>query len=200
MDAASLCRLTNVSKQIDLLELLTACSRDHDLLLWWWLSPVLYADVRDSCFTVVNFAFSSNLLCTKRVKIELICKFSHVHTHTCTHKTLVAYHFNSIFQMNIRFSHYPRKLFWWSFSRWTCISRLSPPTALRENLWKKFREVFTCQMPSVLWRCWLGGRTGIGPVTTEWWGTGMVMCLDQGANHLHMVQLMPLPLHHLLLQ
>jgi len=27
----------------------------------------------------------------------------------------------------------------------------------------------------------------------EWWGTGMVICLEQGAD-LHMVQLMPLPL------
>jgi len=28
----------------------------------------------------------------------------------------------------------------------------------------------------------------------------MVICLEQGANDLHMVQLMPLPPHHLLLQ
>ena len=41
-------------------------------------------------------------------------------------------------------------------------------------------------MPSVLWRCWLGGRT-------EWCGAGMVICLEQGAD-LHMAQLMPLPL------
>ena len=27
----------------------------------------------------------------------------------------------------------------------------------------------------------------------EWWGTGMVICLDRGAD-LHMAQLMPLPL------
>ena len=55
-------------------------------------------------------------------------------------------------------------------------------------------------MPSVLWRCWLGGRKGIRPVKTEWRGTGMVICLEQGANDLHMVQLMPLPPHHLVLQ
>ena len=24
-------------------------------------------------------------------------------------------------------------------------------------------------MPTVLWRCWLGGRKGIRPVKTEWW-------------------------------
>ena len=34
----------------------------------------------------------------------------------------------------------------------------------------------------------------------EWWGTGVVICLEYGANDLHMVQLMPLPPHHLLLQ
>ena len=28
----------------------------------------------------------------------------------------------------------------------------------------------------------------------------MVICLERGANDLHMVQLMPLPTHHLLLQ
>jgi len=29
---------------------------------------------------------------------------------------------------------------------------------------------------------------------TEWWGAGMVVCLEQGARYLHMAQLMPLPL------
>jgi len=28
---------------------------------------------------------------------------------------------------------------------------------------------------------------------TEWWGAGMVICLEQGAD-MHMAQLMPLPL------
>ena len=51
-----------------------------------------------------------------------------------------------------------------------------------------------CVWPSVLWRCWLGGRKGIRPVKkTEWWGAGVVICLEQG-TYLHMVQLMPLPL------
>ena len=48
-------------------------------------------------------------------------------------------------------------------------------------------------VPSVLWRCWLGGRKGIRPVKTERWGAGMVICLEWGAD-LHMAQLMPLPL------
>jgi len=45
----------------------------------------------------------------------------------------------------------------------------------------------------VLWRCWLGGRKGIRPVKTEWWGAGVVVCLELGAD-LHMAQLIPLPL------
>jgi len=32
-----------------------------------------------------------------------------------------------------------------------------------------------------------------GPVKTEQWGAGMVICLERGAD-LHMAQLMPLPL------
>jgi len=48
--------------------------------------------------------------------------------------------------------------------------------------------------PSVLWRCWLGGRKGIRPVKkTQWWGAGVVICLERGAD-LHMAQLMPLAL------
>jgi len=39
----------------------------------------------------------------------------------------------------------------------------------------------------------MGGRKGIRPVKTEWWGASMVICLERGAD-LHMAQLMPLPL------
>jgi len=48
-------------------------------------------------------------------------------------------------------------------------------------------------VPSVFWHCWLGVRKSIQPVKIEWWGTGVVICLECGANDLHMVQLMPLP-------
>ena len=48
-------------------------------------------------------------------------------------------------------------------------------------------------LPSVLWRCWLGGRKGIRPVKTEWWGAGVVICLERGVD-LDIAQLMPLPL------
>ena len=39
----------------------------------------------------------------------------------------------------------------------------------------------------------VGQQEGVRPVKTDWWGTGMVICLEWGANDLHMVQLMPLP-------
>ena len=39
----------------------------------------------------------------------------------------------------------------------------------------------------------MGGKKGIRPVKTEWWGAGVVICLEQGAD-LHTAQLMPLPL------
>jgi len=39
----------------------------------------------------------------------------------------------------------------------------------------------------------LGGRKGILPVKNEWWGTGVVIFLEQGA-FFYMAQLMPLPL------
>ena len=49
-------------------------------------------------------------------------------------------------------------------------------------------------IPSVLWRCWLGGGKGIQPVKKlEWWGTGVVICLERDGD-MHMAQLMPLPL------
>ena len=47
-------------------------------------------------------------------------------------------------------------------------------------------------MPSVLWHCWLGIRKSMRPVKIDWWGVGVVICLERGADGLHMVQLMPL--------
>ena len=49
-------------------------------------------------------------------------------------------------------------------------------------------------LPSVLSRCWLGGRKGIRPVKNRVVGAGVVICLERGAD-LHMAQLMPLPLN-----
>jgi len=48
-------------------------------------------------------------------------------------------------------------------------------------------------LAAMLWRCWLGVRKSIRPVDIEWWGVGVVVCLERGADCLHVVQLMPLP-------
>ena len=54
-----------------------------------------------------------------------------------------------------------------------------------------------------LTECWSGVSKSIEPVkklsddVVVW--LCVVICLEQGANDLHMVQLMSLPLHHLLL-
>ena len=44
----------------------------------------------------------------------------------------------------------------------------------------------------VPWHCWLGIRKSIQSVKIEWWGVGVVICLERGADCLHMVQLIPL--------
>jgi len=48
-------------------------------------------------------------------------------------------------------------------------------------------------LSSVLWHCWLDVRKSIRPVKIEWWGVGVVICLQQDADCFHVVQLMPLP-------
>ena len=51
---------------------------------------------------------------------------------------------------------------------------------------------FHFELPSVLWRCWLGGRKGIRPVKN--WVVGCWRgCLGWGTD-LHIAQQMPLPL------
>jgi len=47
-------------------------------------------------------------------------------------------------------------------------------------------------LPSVLWQCWLGVKKSTRVVKIEWWGVGVVICLQRGAVCLHMVQPMPL--------
>jgi len=59
-------------------------------------------------------------------------------------------------------------------------------TYLLHNLLSKSYLPGTCTAslrPSVLWHCWFGVRKNTRPV---------VICLQQGADCLHMVQLMPL--------
>ena len=66
---------------------------------------------------------------------------------------------------------------------------VNKPTTKMKRMWRIKGQICS----SVLWRCWLGGRKGIRSVKiTDWWGTGVVICLERGAD-LHMAQLMPLP-------
>ena len=48
-------------------------------------------------------------------------------------------------------------------------------------------------LPSALWCCWLLGRKGILLVRTEWQGSGVLICLERGADF-HMAKLMAPPL------
>ena len=52
--------------------------------------------------------------------------------------------------------------------------------------------IFQSASASVIWHCWLGVRKSIRPLKIEWWGVGVVICLERSAECLHMVQLMPL--------
>ena len=48
--------------------------------------------------------------------------------------------------------------------------------------------------PSVHWLCWLDVRKSIQSVKIEWWGVGVVICLERGASCLHTVQVQQMPL------
>ena len=54
-----------------------------------------------------------------------------------------------------------------------------------------FHFIIIRKLSSVLWYSWLGVRKSIRPVKIEWWGDGVVICLEGGADCL-MVQLIPL--------
>ena len=53
--------------------------------------------------------------------------------------------------------------------------------------------LFSLCLPSVLWHCWLGIRKCIRLVKIEWWGVGVIVCLNRDVDCLRMVLLMPLP-------
>ena len=84
------------------------------------------------------------------------------------------------------------------------VQKFSSGTGSPGRSQKKGRKTLVCVyvkchhygLPSVLW---LDVSKSIWPVKNTWWGAGAVICLEWGANNLHMVQLMLLPPHHLLL-
>jgi len=45
--------------------------------------------------------------------------------------------------------------------------------------------VICVSLPSVLWHCWLGIRKSIWPINVDWWCVCVVICLDRGADCLH---------------
>jgi len=102
--------------------------------------------------------------------------------------------------------HSPMWVDWWEFCTREKLAIHIPTVMRKKYLFANnnhtcrigthdcYLQINTSHLLSVLWRCWLGGRKGIRPVKkTEWWGAGMAVCLEQGAD-LHMAQLMPLPL------
>jgi len=57
--------------------------------------------------------------------------------------------------------------------------------------WTSSAVVLLC-LPSMLWQCCLGIRKSLRPVKIERWRVDLVICLQRGADCLHMVQLVPL--------
>ena len=57
-----------------------------------------------------------------------------------------------------------------------------PPPDCCGGLWLWLDFLLYATWSLVLWCCWLGGRKGIRPVKTEWWGAGVVVCLELGAD------------------
>ena len=82
-----------------------------------------------------------------------------------------------------------------SFSTKQLFSLCSKNDTACYNLCAIYLTVTATVKPSVLLHCWLGCRKGIWPVKNEWWGAGMVICLEWCADlHFDDKQLMPLPL------
>ena len=67
---------------------------------------------------------------------------------------------------------------------------MRPPRCIEAELRSTKQSVTTGKITLVLY---FPGKKGIRPVKNEWWGAGVVFCLERGAD-LHMAQLMPLPL------
>ena len=65
------------------------------------------------------------------------------------------------------------------------------PYMFTSSCFLKFYHAYIAFSALTLLVGWLEGH--LACKKTEWWGAGVVICLERGAD-LHMVQLMPLPL------
>jgi len=96
---------------------------------------------------------------------------------------------------------------WWdgSYISWTICKSFAPCSRqiiVPSHQWFSDHFNFLYILQKVLqWFDAVGSVAGraSGLHKTEWWGAGIFICLKRGENDLHMVQLMPLPHHHLLL-
>jgi len=78
--------------------------------------------------------------------------------------------------------------------QWKCLSAIlsiSVPGLSRRGYRERVADALKLHLSGLYW---------YKPILQYQKGTGMVICLERGANDLHMVHLMPLPPHHLLLQ
>ena len=81
-----------------------------------------------------------------------------------------------------------------TYSARTWSSQLQLHKCRLTEWWRQIKLITDYSLlPSVLWHCWLGVRKSIRHIKIEWWGVGVVICVEQGADCLHMVQLVPLP-------
>ena len=74
-------------------------------------------------------------------------------------------------------------------------SRCTWPPAMPTSSRLLLLVIIALLLPSVLWRCWLGVRKSIRLVKIWLMRCWRGYLLEQSANSLHMVQLMPLPPH-----
>ena len=116
------------------------------------------------------------------------CTHARAHTHTHTHTALSHIMCRPTLGPNIKGQLKSTHIF------------TAPPVIEITSMGTLLSLCIEINKRSVLWYCWLGVKKSIRPVKIDWWGTGVVICLECGANDLHVVQLMPLPPHNLLLQ
>jgi len=79
---------------------------------------------------------------------------------------------------------------------WRVVAAATPSTTHHNVTHRSLSHHLACvryaALPTMLWCCWLGVRKSVLPVKIEWWGVGVVICVERGADCLRMVLLIPL--------